>query len=316
MNKTTRKRPITRATAVGQTWWGKRWIEALEHSSRDVVARLGKGRVYARDGHVHDLKIQSGKVITTVSDDELDSYLVSLQLEVFSASTWQQILRTMSGQAMFAAQLLNGEMPREIDRLFHNYGKSLFPTNLHDIDADCSCEDWSSPCKHVAATHYVLGEALDRDPFLLFELRGRSKEQLLSALSQLRSGQSQLPPRMIETAAIAHDGVALRELSSTNFEQMMVPDLGGFNFDALPIAGALLRSLGKPASWTLTESPQELLAPIVAQARKLAIDLASEANPQWHRLPAVSDKPVAAKKPKACSKRQPQAGDVKSKSHP
>jgi hypothetical protein len=148
------------------------WIEALERSSRDVVARLGKGRAYARDGHVHGLKVAPGKVTATVTDDELDSYGVSLNLEVFDARAWNQILQAMSQQALFAAQLLNGEMPRDVDRLFRSCGKSLFPANSHDIDADCSCDDWSSPCKHVAATHYVLGEALDRDPFLLFELRG------------------------------------------------------------------------------------------------------------------------------------------------
>jgi uncharacterized Zn finger protein len=286
---------------MGQTWWGRRWIEALEHSSRDVVARLGKGRVYARDGHVRDLKIQSGHVVATVSDDELDSYKVTLQLEVFSIQSWQQILRAMSEQALFAAQLLNGEMPKEIDHLFHSFGKSLFPTNLHDIDADCSCEDWSSPCKHVAATHYVLGEALDRDPFLLLELRGRSKEQVLSGLSQLRSGQA--PVKLAqdnETAVELHGGVALRNFSATSFEYMTtVPKVGGFNFDVLPVPGALLRSLGKPFSWTLNESPQELLAPIIANARQLAIHLASEVSLELQQpSPALSGKSTQKNKTK------------------
>ena len=289
----------TRSRAAGSTWWGQRWIEALEHGSRDVVTRLGKGRVYARDGHVHGLKITAGKVVALVSDDDLDSYQVSLQLEVFSPQAWQQILQAMSEQALFVGQLLNGEMPREIDRLFHSCGKSLFPTSLHDMDADCSCEDWSSPCKHVAATHYVLGEALDRDPFLLFELRGRSKEQVLSGLSHLRSGHA--PDQFLhgrEGLPAWQNAMSLSDLSVENFErQPQSLNIGSFDFDALPVPGTLLRSLGKPASWTLTESPQELLAPLVAQARQMAIELASEINPDLQRWNvSLPDKKARVKK--------------------
>jgi uncharacterized Zn finger protein len=269
-----------RARTLGTTWWGQRWIEALERSSRDVVARLGKGRAYARDGHVHGLKIAPGKVTATVTDDELDSYGVSLNLEVFDARSWNQILQAMSQQALFAAQLLNGEMPKDVDRLFRSCGKSLFPATSHDIDADCSCDDWSSPCKHVAATHYVLGEALDRDPFLLFELRGRSKEQVLAGLNMLRAhrggqqaGDVDSEPEKL--SAGSHT-VPLGSLAAQNFERsaMPVPALS-FNFDQAPVAGALLRSLGTPASWPVHETPQDLMSPALTHARLLACELAT-----------------------------------------
>ncbi len=307
MNKPPHKTGDVRAKTVarvsGATWWGQRWIEALEHSSRDVVNRLGRGRAYARDGHVHDLQIKSGKVLATVSDDELDSYRVSLQLEVFSAEVWQQVLKVMAEQALFAAQLLNGEMPREIDRLFRSCGKSLFPQSSHDIDADCSCEDWSSPCKHVAATHYVLGDALDRDPFLLFELRGRGKEQVLAALSQLRSGSARVVTQQgAEIAAAQSGGVPLRELSVDHFEQPETElNVGSFNFDAQAASGALLRSLGRPSSWMISESPQDLLGPVVAQARQLAMDLAisaGEAGAEINRFSHLTAKTASGRKRK------------------
>ncbi len=276
------KKPKPRARTTGHTWWGQRWIQALEHGSRDVVARLGKGRVYARDGHVQDLKIAAGKVIALVKDDDLEDYQVSLQLEVFTPETWQRILHTMSEQALFVGQLLNGEMPKQIGHVFHVCGKNLFPTSLHDIDADCSCEDWSSPCKHVAATHYVLGEVLDRDPFLLFELRGRSKEQVLSGLSHLRSGESGAKPisgNLIKVTS--NDVVCLNELSADRFEEKSSElNLVGFDFDVLAISGSLLRSLGKPASWNISESPEELLTPLIVQARDLALEMATHVNPE------------------------------------
>ncbi|MGC3982570.1 MAG: hypothetical protein QM808_15080 [Steroidobacteraceae bacterium] len=270
---------LAKAKSPGMTWWGQRWIEALERSSRDVVARLGKGRAYARDGHVHGLKIVPGKISAVVSDDELDSFNVTLSLEAFDAKTWQQIMLAMSQQALFAAQLLNGEMPRDIDRLFRSCGKSLFPANSHDIDADCGCDDWSSPCKHVAATHYVLGEALDRDPFLLFELRGRSKEQVLAGLNQLRAhggADVTTAPAMPEPAATTAQAVPLSSLSMHNFERgnEALPALS-FNFDSNSTPGALLRSLGKPASWSGHEAPQDLFGPALQLARQLACELAT-----------------------------------------
>jgi uncharacterized Zn finger protein len=185
----------------------------------------------------------------------------------------------MSQQALFAAQLLNGEMPRDIDRLFRSCGKSLFPTNSHDIDADCSCDDWSSPCKHVAAVHYVLGDALDRDPFLLFELRGRSKEQVLAGLNQLRAHhdtpQSGTAASTADVAAPPSHSVQLNDLSIQYFEvgASELPALS-FNFDVAASSGALLRSLGVPASWSMNESPLELLGPALLHARQLARDLA------------------------------------------
>ncbi|MGE0116122.1 MAG: hypothetical protein AB7T07_14725 [Steroidobacteraceae bacterium] len=295
--------------SLGMTWWGQRWIEALERSSRDVVARLGKGRAYARDGHVHGLKIEPGKVSAIVTDDELDNFAVSLNLEVFEPLAWNQIMQAMSQQALFAAQLLNGEMPREIDRLFRGCGKSLFPVSSHDIDADCGCDDWSSPCKHVAATHYVLGEALDRDPFLLFELRGRSKEQVLAGLNRLRAhsgaGGGTLPAAPSEAGAVLPNAVPLAALSLQNFERSAVPlPVFSFNFDVAPTSGALLRSLGTPAFWPVHESPQQLLGPALVHGRELARELAAGNG----TLPGARPGPAVFKSKSAGRPRKPRGG--------
>jgi hypothetical protein len=268
---------------ANHTWWGQRWIEALEHGSRDVVVRLGKGRAYARDGRVHDLKITAGKVVALVNDDDLETYKVCLQLEVFNAQRWQRILKSMSQQALFTAQLLNGEMPTEIESVFHPSGSSLFPTSLHDMDVDCSCEDWSSPCKHVAATHYVLGDMLDHDPFLLFELRGLSREQVLSGMGRLRTGEASAPARAHEDQTAMQDAVELEGLSSDDFEHASFTlNTMSFNFDIPVASGALLHSLGKPKSWNIAETPQQLLGSLVTQASQLAIALATDVHPEKH----------------------------------
>ncbi|HCG03046.1 MAG TPA: hypothetical protein DEV93_21215, partial [Chloroflexi bacterium] len=85
-------------------------------------------------------------------------------------------------KAVYAAKLLSGEMPRDIEEIFKAAEVPLFPKSGEDLAMSCTCPDWASPCKHVAAVYYVLGSEFDRDPFLLFELRGKSKEQVMSAL--------------------------------------------------------------------------------------------------------------------------------------
>src|SRR5204863_9476994 len=96
----------------------------------------------------------------------------------------------MAARAQFAAELLDGRMPEQIDEVFRACEVSLFPETRDDCVTDCSCPDWGDPCKHVAATHYVLGEALDRDPFLLFELRGKAKGQVLAGIRAARAATS------------------------------------------------------------------------------------------------------------------------------
>ena len=80
-------------------------------------------------------------------------------------------------------------MPPEIERVFSDAGLSLFPKSLAEISTSCSCPDWSNPCKHVAAVYYLLGEAFDRDPFLIFRLRGMDREEFAAILGESRTEQ-------------------------------------------------------------------------------------------------------------------------------
>jgi uncharacterized Zn finger protein len=91
--------------------------------------------------------------------------------------------RTRSrSRALFAAKLLVGEMPRDIDEALADCHLSLFPASPRDLTAICWCPDWENPCKHIAAAYYLLAEAFDDDPFLIFRWRGRTRDELLSRL--------------------------------------------------------------------------------------------------------------------------------------
>ncbi|HEY7424766.1 MAG TPA: SWIM zinc finger family protein [Gemmataceae bacterium] len=168
--------------AFGQSWWAKRWIAVLE--SFDIGARLGRGRSYARSGQVLSIDVAKGEVTARVQGSRPKPYDVTIEVKTLTAGEWDRLVQALSGQALFVAKLLAGEMPQDIEQVFTEAGLSLFPQKSRDLITDCSCPDWSNPCKHVAAVYYLLGEEFDRDPFLLFQLRGLSREELLKRLSR------------------------------------------------------------------------------------------------------------------------------------
>ena len=167
----------------GQSWWAKRWITVLE--SFDIGARLGRGRSYARRGQVLSIEIDKGNVRAKVQGSRPTPYDVELKIKTLSATDWKKLADALSREALFAAKLLGGEMPPDIEKTFKATGLSLFPGKPGDLKTSCSCPDWSNPCKHIAAVYYLLGEEFDRDPFLIFKLRGMDREELVR---MLRSG--------------------------------------------------------------------------------------------------------------------------------
>src|SRR5438270_1297884 len=164
----------------GQSWWAQRWIAVLE--SFNIGARLGRGRSYARGGQVLSIDVDKGLVKARVQGSRPKPYDIQIKVNVLPAADWQKLARAVAGQALFAAKLLAGEMPQDIEQAFTAAGLSLFPEKLRDLTTSCSCPDWSNPCKHIAAVYYLLGEEFDRDPFVLFKLRGLSREELIAHL--------------------------------------------------------------------------------------------------------------------------------------
>jgi len=165
----------------GESWWAKRWIFILE--SFNIGARLGRGRSYARSGQVLSVEIDKGKVTAKVQGSRPKPYNVKIEIKTLSTADWKKLTKALSKEAIFSAKLMAGEMPPDIERVFEKGGLSLFPEKLKDLKTECSCPDWSNPCKHIAAVYYLLGEEFDRDPFLIFKLRGMNREDLLGILS-------------------------------------------------------------------------------------------------------------------------------------
>lgn len=173
-------RARSRRGDIGETWWSKRFIGILE--SFDLGGRLVRGRRYARAGQVLDLAITPGEVTASVQGSRPKPYEVRVGMLTLSAKDWARVEAVMASRAVFLAKLLAGEMPRDIEEAFTESRLSLLPASARDLTSDCSCPDWSNPCKHIAATYYLLAEAFDADPFLIFRWRGRDRDELLASL--------------------------------------------------------------------------------------------------------------------------------------
>jgi uncharacterized Zn finger protein len=298
--KTPKRPPPARGIKVkkiGATWWGQRWIEALEKFSVEYSSRLSRGRTYARAGRVSDLEIAAGRVTAHVTGSRPKPYKVTLHLSALTEEAWEKAIQEMARQALFAAELLVGRMPQDIDRAFQAAGQSLFPAKAKDLKTECTCPDWANPCKHIAATHYVLGEAFDKDPFLLFELRGRGKAAVLERLRQLRSGGVEKRPRPLGKAREAVPTVPLRKVSPSAYERLGSP-ISHLRFQIEPPTSpvALLRQLGMPPSWKLQQTPAEVLAPLYTAAGAFARELALRPADELERLPTSAPPAVRRRK--------------------
>ncbi len=169
----------------GGSWWADRWIKMLESFGHSK--RLPRGRYYARTGRVFDFRVAPCEVTAKVQGSRPQPYSVRIEVAALDDRAWERVIEAMASRAVFAAKLLSGEMPQNIGEVFAAASVSLFPKMARDLRVGCSCPDSANLCKHAVAVHYILADAFDADPFILMYLRGRSREEVIDALTRTRA---------------------------------------------------------------------------------------------------------------------------------
>ncbi|GHB51940.1 DEAD/DEAH box helicase [Persicitalea jodogahamensis] len=153
----------------GQTWWGQQWISVLE--GMDQSGRLARGRTYANGGAVQSIDFEGNTVKGKVRGTRPIPYKVKFRIEPLSASDKAKTISLITDNPLFLTQLLNRQLPADLYEACRSIGVDLFPESWNEFDAACTCPDWSVPCKHQAAVLYLVANEIDKNPFLIFELR-------------------------------------------------------------------------------------------------------------------------------------------------
>ncbi len=162
-----------------RVWWSRRWTEMLENFR--LGARLGRGRSYAVSGQVSSLSIEPGCVSACVQGTSSEPYASVLRFQCVTGEARARLVAALRQRPVWVARLLVGDLPVEVEALFQAEGCPLFPQRTRDLVSHCTCPDWANPCKHLAAVYFLLGEAVARNPLLLLNLRGVSREDLAGA---------------------------------------------------------------------------------------------------------------------------------------
>ena len=173
---------IIQGQALATTWWGKSWNRNLERYA-DYSNRIGRGRSYVRHRAVLDLRIRPGLVDALVQGTSAAPYKVRIKIAKINSKNWRQVTKRCQAELSSLPDLLAGKFPRKLQDVFMVQGHGLFPEPA-EITFDCSCPDWASMCKHVAATLYGVGARLDEDPALFFTLRRVDMEELVARAVQ------------------------------------------------------------------------------------------------------------------------------------
>ncbi|MDW7657479.1 MAG: hypothetical protein SCM11_09940 [Bacillota bacterium] len=280
---------------LAKTWWGIAWNENLERYA-DYANRIERGRSYVRQGSVLDLQIEPGRVTAQVQGTRLTPYKVELSIMPLKPATWQKVVDACTGSINSLQDLISGKFPKNLAELFTAKGDGLFPTPK-EIRLSCSCPDWATMCKHVAAALYGVGARLDEDPTLFFRLRLVNMDDLITnALGQTTDALLQ---RSQKKSRRAIDHADLAGLFGIDMTDQVAPVLK--DEEPAPPDGNAKKPAKKPFEKPAAKKPTVRKTAVAEKTsgagkkrgrpRKIAVE------------PAVEHEPVTVEKPVTVKKR-------------
>jgi len=173
-------------TNFAKTSWGKKWIKSNLKIGRPF--RMQRGIEYVKDERrIDNFSITAGQIFATVQGTAPTPYRVKIKFDTILEEGWELILKSITNKIINLVELLDGFLPENVITIFDESEYSLFPDAKKGLNATCSCPDQAIPCKHIAAVILYLARVIDYNPFLLLELRGKTKHDILNDLSLIQS---------------------------------------------------------------------------------------------------------------------------------
>jgi uncharacterized Zn finger protein len=187
-----------------RNWWGAAWVNKMERLAEPT--RFAQGAKYARTGSVPALRFDGRTVASKVQVPNEQPYLARISFDPFSHQQWESLLAEVRDRKALASSISSGDLPLELQSAFTKAKLRFMPERYVDLHLECACPDWLKPCKHLVALWMKFAREFDRDPFLVFELRGLKRDELLARL------------RNRQPAAVPEPGAAEEE-----FPEVAVP---------------------------------------------------------------------------------------------
>jgi len=178
-----------------EEWWGKRWMEIIE--SYHLGERLARGKRYARAGQVTEINFLPGKIKAFVQGSMRNPYQVEISVKLWSKKEWDHFFTFIKSDPLLLSQMISGKLTPDLEKKLYSQGIDLFPAKYTDFTTDCSCPDWSNPCKHVAAVFFLITEYLDKNPLILFEIRGKDQSEIIENLLPSNSEEDMIATKSV-----------------------------------------------------------------------------------------------------------------------
>lgn len=268
-------------TSGTDPWWTAAWSAVLEEAGPSGTRSIQRGQALFRRGAVEDLTLDAGEITGRVRENRGELARVVIAWPLPSADAWDDVVDRLAGEVRFSAALLDGSLPDGLDATMAGLGLRIVP-RFEDLALRCSCRERNPVCRHVAAVHAAAGALIGRDPFSLFRLRGKSRDELLSEVRSLR-GES--------------DG----ELAIGGLDLSRGLDAAQGDLDAIPLhpqlvedPAALFRHLGPPPGVEDEEPIARLIERAAAAAWRLAAGDGAEAADEELLLAELRAQKVAS----------------------
>lgn len=228
-----RMRRIRGPAARSTTWWGKAWVRSFEEVALDA-ADLPAGRSLARTGRLSAPVVLAGMSSAVVDPGEESPLVAQVRVEALAPSSWDGFVTEAARESGYAADLEAGVLPEELVEHCDELGIELLP-GPGDIETACECDAWAQPCVHVLALLYQLAWHIDRDPYVLLLLRGRTRERLLADIDDRLSGRAhgevqdaaRRAALILDLASEAPTGHGLADAEVAAYDEAVAALLGG-----------------------------------------------------------------------------------------
>ncbi|TFG16494.1 MAG: hypothetical protein EU530_11765 [Promethearchaeota archaeon] len=265
---------------LGTTWWGKSWIKNMLKHGR--FFRMQRGIAYSKEQRISNVIIKKGEIFALCQGTAPVPYRVRIEFTPIVPKQWRQVISEMGQSIEIEAKLISGEMPQHINKLFMRNGVPLFPVPKQNLDATCNCPDQEVPCKHIAAVILTLASIFDYDPFMLFLLRGMSREELLK---ELRVQSMEEVSKEKERSGLSQD---LLEISEDILRTFLSPNLHKmkpieFDISKGDSRDSVFQQLGTPSE-IHSRQFSSIMNSIYRDASKYANDLIYETKPKKKKL--------------------------------